>query len=85
MKKSTWTNPPGADGAYEYGTLKTYKYGAFFVKKRPTDLGKMQLEYIGDRVTIGGGNNCTTCSSGTLTTTQSSDMSSGIAVPVLYR
>ena len=85
MKKSTWTNPPGANGAYEYGTLQTYKYGAFFVKNRPTDLGRMQLEYIGDRVTIGGGNNCTTCSSGTLTTTQSSDMSSGIAVPVLYR
>lgn len=85
MKKSTWYNPPGANGAYEYGTFQTYKYGAFFLKRRPTTAGRLQLEYIGDRITIGGGNNCTTCSSGTLTTTQTSDMSSGIAVPVLYR
>ena len=55
MKKSTWVNPPGADGTYEIGSMQTYKYGAFFLKKRPTSTGQLQLEYIGDRVTMPGG------------------------------
>jgi Putative Flp pilus-assembly TadE/G-like len=85
MKKSTWFNPAGADGQYEYGTFQTYKYGAFFLKKRPTSTGRLQLEYIGDRVMVPGGGGCATGTSNTLTTTQTADMASGFTAPVLYR
>ena len=84
MKKSSWWIDP-ADTSYEIATMDMYKYGAFFLRKRPNSSGQLQLEYIGDRVTVPAGNNCATCAVGTLTNTQSSDTTSGIAVPVLYR
>jgi hypothetical protein len=83
-KKSTvWFDP--ADPTYETGDMKTYKYGAFFLKKKVTTAGQIQIEYIGDRVTVGSGNTCAACPVGTLSDAETRSFSSGIAVPVLYR
>jgi Flp pilus assembly protein TadG len=83
MKKDSWWIDPN-DPNYETASMKAYKYGAFFIKRRPSSSGQIQLEYIGDRVIVPAGNACA-CPTGPGFVAAGADTTSGLAVPVLYR
>ncbi|NOT59627.1 MAG: hypothetical protein HOP19_05310, partial [Acidobacteria bacterium] len=88
MKKTSWWIDEN-DPNYETATMKTYKFGRFFLKKRPTSSGQLQLEYLSksntDRLMAKSGSSCTTCTSTPGTAAESGEFAAGYAVPVLYR
>ena len=71
------------DAAGERADMTISRFGAFFLVKKPyinvsSNVADVQLEYIGDRITVGGGKVNPTY-------TTSSEIAKGLAVPVLYR
>jgi Flp pilus assembly protein TadG len=71
------------DGNTDLQGTKTYRFGAFFLKAKPSGtsnngLADLKLEYIGDRVTVGNANY-------NPSRALDSTTAKGLAMPVLYR
>lgn len=71
------------DSAGELANMTVHKFGAFFIKKKAyintsTNTADLQLEYIGDRVSVGAANF-------NPARTLDSSTAKGLALPVLYR